>query len=41
MNTPEDAKDILAEAHATFAPVVGAPNYNNVKRLYEAFVNAL
>ena len=41
MNTPEDAKDIFAEAQAAFAPVVGAPNDDDVKRLYEAFVNAL
>ena len=41
MTTPEDAKDLFAESQAAFAPVVGAPNDDNVKRLNEAFVNAL
>ena len=41
MATPEDAKDLFAEAQADFAPVVGTPNDDNFKRLYEAFVNAL
>ena len=41
MSTPDDAKDLFAEAQAAFAPVVGAPNDDNVKRLNEAFVNAL
>ena len=41
MTIPEDAKDLFAEAQAAFAPVVSAPNYNEVKRLYEAFFNAL
>ena len=41
MTTPEDAKDILAESQAAFVPVVGAPNNDDVKRLYKAFVNAL
>ena len=41
MTTPEDAKELFAEAQAAFAPVVGAPNNNDVKRLNEAFVNAL
>ena len=41
MTTPEDAKDLFAEAQAAFAPVVGAPNNDDVKRLNEAFVNAL
>ena len=39
--TPEDAKDIFAEAQAACTPVVGAPNDDNVKRLNEAFINAL
>ena len=41
MTTPEDAKDLFAEAQAAFTPVVGAPNDENVKRLNEAFINAL
>ena len=41
MTTPEDAKKLFVEAQATFAPVVGAPNDDDVKRLNEAFVNAL
>ena len=41
MTTPEDAKYIIAEAQADFSPVVGAPNNDDVKRLNEAFVNAL
>ena len=41
MNTPKDAKYLFAEAHAAFAPVAGAPNDDNVKRLNKAFVNAL
>ena len=41
MTTPEDAKDLLLESQATFAPVVGAPNDDDAKRLYKAFVNAL
>ena len=41
MTTPKDDKDIFAEAQADFAPVVGAPNDDNVKRLYKAFVNDL
>ena len=41
MTTPEDAKDLFAESQAAFAPVVGTPNDNNVKRLNKAFVNSL
>ena len=41
MTTPDDEKDFFAEAQAAFAPVVGAPNDDDVKRLNEAIVNAL
>ena len=41
MTTPEDTKDLFAEAQAAFAPVVGAPNDDDVKRLNEAFTNTL
>ena len=41
MTTPEVAKDLFAEAQAAFSPIAGAPNDNNVKRLDEAFINAL
>ena len=41
MTTPTDAKDLFAEAQAAFVTVVGAPNVDDVKRLNEAFVNAL
>ena len=41
MTTPEVAKDLFAEAQAAFTPVVGAPNDDDVKRLNEAFINAL
>ena len=41
MTTPKDAKYLFTEAQAAFAPVVGAPNDNDVKHLNEAFVNAL
>ena len=41
MNTPEVAKDLFAEAQAVFTPVVGATNDDDVKRLNEAFINAL
>ena len=40
MTTPEDAKDLSAEAQAAFVPVVSAPNDDDVKRLNEVFVNA-
>ena len=41
MKTPEVAKDLFAEAQAAFTPIVGAPNDDDVKRLNEAFINAL
>ena len=41
MNTPEDAKDLFADAQAAFVPVVGAPKNEDVKRLNKAFINAL
>ena len=41
MTTPEVAKDLFAEAQAAFTPIVGAPNDDDVKRLNEAFINAL
>ena len=41
MTTPEDAKDLFAQAQAAFTPVVGAPNDDDVNRLNEAFINAL
>ena len=41
MTTTEDATYIFAEAQADFTLVVGAPSDNDVKRLNEAFVNAL
>ena len=41
MTSPKEAKDLFAEAQAAFTPVVGAPNDDDVKRLNEAFINAL
>ena len=41
MTTPEVTKDLFAEAQSAFTPVIGAPNDNDVKRLNEAFINAL
>ena len=41
MTTPKDAKDLFTEAQAAFAPVVGAPNDNDVKHPNKAFVNTL
>ena len=41
MTTPETAKDIFKEVQAAFPPIVGAPNDDGVKRLTEAFINAL
>ena len=41
MTTPEVAKDLFKEVQAAFPPIVGAPNDDNVKRLIEAFINAL
>ena len=41
MTTPEVDKNLFVETQAAFTPVVGAPNDNDVKRLNEAFINAL
>ena len=41
MTTPETAKDILEGVQAAFPLIVGAPNDDDVKRLTEAFINAL
>ena len=41
MTTPDVAKDLFTEAQAVFTPVLGAPNDDDVKRLNEAFINAL
>ena len=41
MTTPKVAKDLFKEAQAAFSPIVGAPNDDDVKRLTEAFINAL
>ena len=41
MTTPKVAKDLFAEAQAAFTPIVGAPNDDDVKRLNEAFINAI
>ena len=41
MTTPEVAKDLFKEVQAAFAPILGASNDNDVKRLTEAFINAL
>ena len=41
MTSPEVAKDLFTEAQAAFTPIVGAPNDDDVKRLNEAFINAL
>ena len=41
MTTPKDEKYLFAEAHASFAPIVGAPDDSDFKRLYKAFVNTL
>ena len=41
MTTPEVAKDLFKEVQAAFPPIVGAPNDDDVKRLTEAFINAL
>ena len=41
MTTPEVSKDIFKEVQAAFAPIVGSPNDDDVKRLTEAFINAL
>ena len=41
MTTPEEANDLFAESQLTFTSVVGGPNNDGVKRLKEAFINAL
>ena len=41
MTTPEVSKDLFKEVQAAFAPIVGAPNDNDVKSLTEAFINVL
>ena len=41
MTTPEVSKDLFKEVQAAFSPIVDAPNDDNVKRLTEAFINAL
>ena len=41
MTTPKVAKDIFKEVQAAFPQIVGAPNDDDVKRLTEAFINAL
>ena len=41
MTTPEAAKEIFKEVQAAFPQIVGAPNDDDVKRLTEAFINAL
>ena len=41
MPTLEYARDLFVEAQASFTPVVGAPNDDDVKRLNEAFINTL
>ena len=41
MTTPEDAKDLFADAQSAFTPVVGDQNNDDVKLLNKAFINAL
>ena len=41
MTTPEVAKDLFKEVQAASPPIVDAPNNKDVKRLTEAFINAL
>ena len=41
MTTPEVAKDLFKEVQAAFAPIAGAPDDDDVKRLTKAFINAL
>ena len=41
MTTLETAKDIFKEVQSAFPPIVGAPNDDDVKRLTEAFTNAI
>ena len=41
MTTPEDMKDLFVESQAAYATAIGASSDDGIKRLYEAFVNAL
>ena len=41
MTTPKVARDLFKEVQAALPPIVGAPNDDDVKRLTEAFINAL
>ena len=41
MTAPKVAKDLFMEAQAAFTLIVGALNNDDVKRLTEAFINAL
>ena len=41
MTTPKVAKDLFKEVQAAFAPIVGAPNDDDVKHLTKAFIKAL
>ena len=41
MTTPEVTKDLFKEVQAAFPPIVGAPNDDDVKRITDAFINAL
>ena len=41
MTTPETSKDIFERVQAAYPLIVGASNDDDVKRLTEAFVNAL
>ena len=41
MTTPKVVKDLFREVQAAFPQIVGAPNDDDVKRLTEAFTNAL
>ena len=41
MMNPEVVKDLFREVQAAFPQIVGVPNDDDVKRLTEAFVNAL
>ena len=36
-----ERKDLFKEAQAAFAPIVGAPNDDDVKHLTKVFINAL
>ena len=41
MTTPEVAKDLFKEVQAAFAPIVRAPNDDDVNRITKAFINVL